>query len=277
VRRSTITRLVVALALFALALLLARLNVSQQTFGGLTRAPRALGVRLPWADAIQHALSAAAVGTATWFDAAWQSLRNPGRTVALEAELAALRASRAALERELLEARGERAERGAAYVDRYGTRVVARVVAATFSPTAQALTVALDATDGVATGQPAAAHGALIGTVSASGAARATIQLLRDPRTRIGVELATEPESLGVLEADAGGGVVVTHIPIDRSVAVGAAVVSGATTPYVPRGMPIGTITEVRRDPDGFFQTAVVQPIVDPKRLTAVTIFLSSP
>lgn len=259
-RRNTILRLTIALALIVLALL-------------FTRAPRALGARIAWVGSLQHAVSTASIGTTAWLDGVWRSFRAPGRTVALEAEVAELRAAHAALERELLETRDQQQEQGTVYPNRFGAPIGARVVAAMFVPAAQALTVAFDSGSEPAVGQPAAAHGALIGIIAASGTARATIQLLGDPRTRIGVELATTSGVLGVLEADPGGGVVVTHIPSDQTITVGAAVVTGATNEHIPRGVPIGTITEVRRDADGFFQTAVVSPIVNPHRLTTVTIF----
>lgn len=259
-RRNTIIRLTLALALIVLALL-------------LTRAPRALGVRIAWVGSLQHIMSTVSIGATIWIDGVWRSLSAPGRIAVLETEIAELQSSHAALERKLLEARDEREEQGVTYANRYGNPITARVVAATFTPATQMLTVAFDPGNEPTAGQPAAAHGALIGIIAASGTARATIQLLGDPRTRIGVELATASGVLGVLEADPGGGVVVTHIPSDQTIAVGAVVVTGATNEHIPRGMPIGTITEVRRDADGFFQTAVVNPIVNPRRLTTVTIF----
>lgn len=259
-RRNTIILLTLALALIVLALL-------------FTRAPRALGARIAWVGSLQHTVSTTSIGVTAWLDGVCRVLRSPGRMAALETEVAELRASHAVLERELLEVRDQRQERGTEYSSRFGASIVARVVAATFTPAAQMLTVAFDPGNEPVVGQPAAAHGALIGIIAASGTARATIQLLGDPRTRIGVELATTSGVLGVLEADPGGGVVVTHIPSDQIIAVGAAVVTGATNDRIPRGMPIGTITEVRRDADGFFQTAVIAPIVNPQQLTTVTIF----
>lgn len=263
-RRNTIIRLTLALALVVLALL-------------FTRAPRALGARIAWVGSLQHAVSTASIGATVWLDGVWRSLHAPGRIAALEAEVAELRAAHAALERELLETQDQRQEQGTAYSNRFGAPVGARVVAATFAPAAQALTVVFDPGNEPTVGQPAAAHGALIGIIAASGTARATIQLLGDPRTRIGVELATASGVLGVLEADPGGGVVVTHIPSDQTIAVGAAVVTSTTNERVPRGIPIGTISEVRRDADGFFQTAVVNPIVNPRQLTIVTILVQRP
>ncbi len=63
-----------------------------------------------------------------------------------------------------------------------------------------------------------------------------------------------------------------TKIPADRSIAPDASVVTGTLHANIPLGIPVGVITVVRRDPDGFFQTAAVDPVVDPRRQTVVTI-----
>lgn len=259
-RRNVIIRLTIAFVLLIIALL-------------LTRAPRALGTRVAWIGMIQRPVSAAVIGVTTWFNAIGQVLRNPERLIVLETEVAALRASRASMERGLLEARNLLTERGVVYPRRLGTPRQAHVVAATFTPNAQTITVEVEIGDPIGIGQPVAAQGTLIGTIVASGMTRAIIQLLGDPRTRLAVELAGTAGTLGILEADPGGGLIVTKIPADQSIAPGASVVSGLLHARVPPGMPIGVITEVRRDPDGFFQTAAVDPIVDPRRQTDVTIF----
>ncbi|MDO8599023.1 MAG: rod shape-determining protein MreC [bacterium] len=221
---------------------------------------------------IQQPIAAASIRIGAWADALSHVLRDPSRVSALEAELADLRSQHAKLERQLLGHTEEQRERSRTYVGDLGTPIIARVVAATLEPTSHTLVVAHPKDQPVRAGDPVIARGALIGIVAVSGPSRTTIQLLSDPRMHIGVELATVAGTIGVLEVDAGGGLAVTHIPSERVVTVGDIVATGAITSGVPRGIPVGIVSAVRPDPDGFFQTAAIDPIVDPRHELVVTV-----
>ncbi len=261
VRRNVLVRITIALILVILAVF-------------LTRAPRALGIRVTWFGVIQKPVGDAMIAATAWIDAIGQTLRNPNRLTALERDVGNLRASRASLERELVETQALLTERGVAYSRQLGALREAHVVAATFTPSAQTMTVEFDRGDPIARDQPVMAGGTFIGTIIASGTNRAVIRLLGDPRTRFAVERAGATGTLGILEPDPGGGLIVSNIPTDRPIAPGVSVVTGALHAPIPSGLPIGVVTEVRRDPDGFFQTAAVDPNVDPRRQSVVTILV---
>lgn len=259
-QRGTKVRIVTILALVVLAAAIARLTTpSAVGFGG--------------SRAVQRSFAAATITARAWLGALTSVFRDPGRVAGLEQELAGLRAERAALQRALLRQEGDAAERAQVYPKYFGAPIVAEVVAAAFEPTSQTIVVAHSPATAIHARDPVVGHGALIGIVAVPGSSRTIVRLLTDSQSRIGVELAGEPDTLGVLEADSGGGLAVTHIPNNRTIAIGDAVVSGAITSGLPRGIPIGTVAAVRTDPDGFFQAAAVDPFADPRRELAVTIF----
>lgn len=258
-QRRTRARIIIVIALSALAVIIARLT--QPSAVGL------IGIRT-----LQQPIAAAAIAVGSWTNAAARTLRDPGRVVALERELTELRSAHATLARAYLELKDDDAERARTYPQRFGVPIVGRVAAARFDPMSQILVVAHHRTNRLRLGDPAISRGALIGVVAAPSQTQTTVQLLTDPQSRVGVEEAATAGTLGVLEADSGGGLIVTRIPTDRTVAIGSAVVTGAITTGIPRGIPVGTVAAVRTDPDGFFQTAALDPLVDPRRALTVTM-----
>ncbi|MBI4433875.1 rod shape-determining protein MreC [Candidatus Uhrbacteria bacterium] len=200
--------------------------------------------------------------------------RDPGRVRALEEEVATLRAQVAMLLQEHAE-RTTIAEvlRANAALRVPGTPVLARVLAGQFTPLRATMTVAFGGNaETIADGDPVLWNGALLGTVRTHGSGRAVVRLLSDPDTRIGVARAHALGVMGVLEGGVGGGLRVTKIPADQTVTVGDAIVTAALEERIPSGIPIGTITEVRPDPDGFFQTAAIDVAHEPRRATVVTV-----
>lgn len=238
----------------------------------LTRGYRPLGRGSAWMGVLQRPITAATMTVAAWFDALQRVVRDPGTVRVLDADVASLRAQVATLTHTVAEFQDLRREGTHAYPTTLGVPIVARVVAALLEPAVQEMTVAYISNDGVHDGDPVLAAGALIGTIRATGPARAVVQLLTDHRTRIGVQLAATPGTIGVLEASPGGGVVVTRIPSDRTVSDGDSIVTSMTNATIPSGLPIGRIAAIRTDPDGFFRTAAIDLIADPTRTLACTI-----
>lgn len=238
----------------------------------LTRGYRPLGRGSAWIGALQRPVAAATMTVAAWFDALLRVVRDPGTVRTLDADIASLRAQVATLTYTVTEFADLRREAARTYPAALGVPISAHVVAALLEPGIQEMTAAYRLGDEVRDGDPVLAHGALIGTVRAAGPARAVVQLLTDHRTSIGVQLATTPGTIGILEASPGGGVVVTHIPSDRTVSVSDSIVTSMTNASIPPGLPIGRIAAIRTDPDGFFRTAAIDLIVDPARILACTI-----
>lgn len=214
------------------------------------------------------------IAATSWARAAATLVRAPGRLRELEAQLAELTTERTAWVHARAEAEALAAERGSEGTRTVpGTPFTARVLAATVNATSHELLIATG-DRAIPVGAPALAHGALIGTVTASGASRASVRLLTDPRTRIAVQRASVVGTIGILAARVGGGVAVTHIPRDTALASGDTIVTGLANAGIPDGIPVGTIADLRDDADGFFRTAAVDPIGDPNGTPFVTILL---
>lgn len=238
----------------------------------LVRGHRPLDRGTAWMGTFQRPMVAATMTVAGWSDALRRVIRDPSTVRELDAEVATLRARTAELAATITALHDVQREGADAALVRSGIPIVGWVVAGVLEPLVREVTIEYQAGDVVRVGDPVLARGALIGTVSVAGSSRAIVQLLTDHHTRLGVQLATTPGTVGVLEANPGGGVVVTRIPSDRVPSLGDFVVSGITNPGVPPGIPIGRIAAIRIDPDGFFRTAALDLIADPTRTLALTI-----
>ncbi|MGB9803618.1 rod shape-determining protein MreC [Desulfofundulus sp.] len=113
----------------------------------------------------------------------------------------------------------------------------------------------------------------LVGRVIATTDRTATVLLITDPRSAVSA-LVQETRTPGMVEGTAGsaGTLHMIHIPNDMPVRPGQTVVTSGMKSIFVRGIPIGEITSVKRDPTGLFLEASVRPFVDFNRLEEVLV-----
>ncbi len=137
--------------------------------------------------------------------------------------------------------------------------------------------------DGVRTGMPVVASadgaGGLAGAVTEVGSDFARVLLMVDPRSSV-VALVQRTRALGVVEGQAGGGLVMAQVNITDEIALGDQVVTagleiepGVRSAY-PKGLLIGSVQAVQPDPNALTQTAFVRPALDLRRLERVLVVI---
>ena len=156
--------------------------------------------------------------------------------------------------------------------------VSARVVVA--SPSNFDLSVELNRgrDAGVAPGMPVVTGAGLVGRVVDTSRSRATVMLLSDPTSNVGVRL-TGSGDVGVAVGN-GAGSPLQVDSIDPATKVGegeAVVTSGLNQSVFPPGVPVGTVKTATVRPGGLQQEVSVTPVVDLRRLDVVKVLLWSP
>jgi rod shape-determining protein MreC len=157
-------------------------------------------------------------------------------------------------------------------------RVDARVV--TTGTSNFELSVEIDrGTDaGVAKGMPVVSGTGLVGRISAVSSKRATVLLLTDKTSSVGVRL-TNSGDVGV--ANGGGYRNPLEVDlIDPATAVQPdeiVVTSGLQQSVFPPGIPVGKVSKAEVRPGDLEQTIEIQPVVDLRRLAFVTVLQWSP
>ena len=155
-----------------------------------------------------------------------------------------------------------------------GTRpVTARVIAR--SPTVWYSSVKIDkgSGDGVRADQPVIAAGGLAGKVTSVTGGTAQVTLLTDASSAVSAQVMPEGAN-GIVKPEVGNprDLLLDFVEKGRRVTEGTTVVtSGFTSSRVeslfPRGIPIGTVTEVDLDEIELYQRVHIKPFADLRRL----------
>jgi rod shape-determining protein MreC len=125
-----------------------------------------------------------------------------------------------------------------------------------------------------------ATGGALIGRVVEVGPNFSRVQLVTDSRTNV-AGLIESTRAIGLVKGQGERPLEMTNIPAADAIEVGESVVTagieldtGIRSTY-PKGLLIGTVVHIDRQPDQLFQTALVQPVTNLDRLEYVLVITS--
>lgn len=157
-------------------------------------------------------------------------------------------------------------------------RVGARVIEAAGSNFQQTVEIAKGSNAGVAEGMPVITGAGLVGRITSVSRNRATVLLLTDRTSSVGVRLASSGE-VGVASGEGGGRdmpveLVDPKVEVKRNEMV---VTSGLQGSVFPPGIPVGKVREAEAPPGELQQKVTIRPVVDVRRLTFVQVLQWSP
>jgi rod shape-determining protein MreC len=109
--------------------------------------------------------------------------------------------------------------------------------------------------------QPVVATSGLVGRVVVTSVPYAKVQLVTDRAASVGAMLERTRRQ-GVARGDGEGGMVLEFVPRQAEVAAGDRVVTAGIDGVFPRGIPVGTVTEVETGGE-LFHHIRLQPAVD--------------
>jgi rod shape-determining protein MreC len=162
--------------------------------------------------------------------------------------------------------------------DVFGFRTVAaQVIAAESSPLRRVVTIGKGSDDGIKAGDVVVGDGgALVGRVIDAGPAAANVLLISDTSSTVIGRLPSA--ATGAVVGGLGRVVGMDRIDATEEVSVGDQVVTagialpdGIRSAY-PKGLPIGRVVDVRRDPNAVVQTAWLLPAAPLDRLEYVLV-----
>lgn len=130
---------------------------------------------------------------------------------------------------------------------------------------------------GIQTDMAVVTPSGLVGRVTSVSNNTAEVLLITDPRSGVGC-LVQESRAPGIVEGVAGGMRVVhmVHIPPDLAPEKGDRIVTSGFGSVFPKGIPVGTVQETRKEESGLFKMAVIKPFVDFNRLEEVLVIISA-
>jgi len=139
------------------------------------------------------------------------------------------------------------------------------------------ITINKGAAQGINSNMAVITPAGLVGRVTRVSKNTAEVLLITDSRSGVG-SMVQETRAPGIVEGVSGGkgSLVVVNIPPDLTPSPGDRVItSGLDGSIFPKGIPIGTVRNVRKDEAGLFKMADVEPYVDFNRLEEVLVVTS--
>jgi rod shape-determining protein MreC len=156
--------------------------------------------------------------------------------------------------------------------------VAASVIGRETSDVRRVVTLGRGTADGISLGDVVIGQGgALVGRVARVGSDFSQVLLITDTGSTVIGEV-TSTKATGEVVGQLGGALIMQNIDStdrlkigDQVVTAGISLADGVRSPY-PRGLVIGTILDVVRDPNAVVQTAYIQPIIDLDKVTNLLV-----
>ncbi|MFC1612464.1 rod shape-determining protein MreC [Patescibacteria group bacterium] len=114
--------------------------------------------------------------------------------------------------------------------------------------------------------------GILIGKIADVKQGQIFMVPITAPQSAIAATVLNKDYTIGVAEGEFNIGIKMQMIPSSESLKQGGLVVTSGLEAEMPRGLLIGTISQVAHDPQKPFNIAHITPLFDQKRLTDVLI-----
>jgi len=151
--------------------------------------------------------------------------------------------------------------------------VMAQIMAKTISGTTASFVITAGEDDGVSTGDPVIVGGGiLLGKITAAGSTTSTVTALTDTGYATAVTLFNESRTIGMATGTIGDLLEISFVPTDEHLEPNMIVVTSGLEESVPSGLLVGVINTVQEDTTSPFQTAIVEPLADMRRVSHVLV-----
>ncbi|MEW6727330.1 MAG: rod shape-determining protein MreC [Bacillota bacterium] len=132
--------------------------------------------------------------------------------------------------------------------------------------------------DGLAENLPVIMPDGLVGRTINVTRRTADVLLITDPRSGVGA-MIQQTRTAGVVKGVLPGSpsLAMSYLTKDAAVTKGQDVITSGLGGVFPKGIPVGRIVDVKRDPMGLTKTAEVKPLVDLSRLEEVMVLVGPP
>jgi rod shape-determining protein MreC len=127
--------------------------------------------------------------------------------------------------------------------------------------------------EGVASGMPVISDQGLVGLVTATSSSGARTMLLVDRRAAVDA-VVERSRALGIVRGTGGAALELTFMQRGDDVREGDLLVTSGIGGVYPKGLRIGTVRSVRKEPRALVHTARVEPAVDFGRVEQVFVML---
>lgn len=161
-----------------------------------------------------------------------------------------------------------------------GAIPTAAVQVTALSPTNFAATIQISKgrDSGILTGMPVVANGGLVGQVMATSTNSATVRLITDTSSAIGVTFKSGKTDLVVSGRGLNNGLEATSVPLNSDIGPGTKIMTdGLNGALYPAGIPVATVQAVTLTPGAASYNLSLKPAADLRHLTYLDVVLWEP
>jgi len=150
----------------------------------------------------------------------------------------------------------------------------------TLSPTNFAATVQISKgrSSGILAGMPVVANGGLVGSVVATTSEGATVRLITDVDSAVGVTFGNGSTSLVVSGRGVNNGMSATSVPLTTPITPGTRLATnGLNGGLFPPGLPVAKVAQVSLTPGAATYNLILRPTADLRHLQYLDVVLWEP
>jgi len=151
--------------------------------------------------------------------------------------------------------------------------IAAQVIARSPSNWYELIIINKGSRDGIKEGMPVITPDGLVGRVGSTSENSAQVNLITDRQIAVGAILQRTRETNGIVEGQGSSSILkMINIPYYAAVEKNDKVITSGLSQIYPKGIDIGTVSEVEKEPNGLLLSASVTPAVDFDKLEEVLV-----
>lgn len=150
----------------------------------------------------------------------------------------------------------------------------AHIISGSSDSWSSTVTIDKGTASGLSVGMPVASSSGVIGQIVACGATSSTVLLVTDESSSVSA-MVQSSRAQGMLNGSAAGEVRLDMIRTDQTVEVGGIVVTSGIGGVFPKGLPLGKVTSVEKNPGSMYYTIVVEPYAHTETAEEVLVITS--
>ncbi|MDD6382698.1 rod shape-determining protein MreC [Mitsuokella sp.] len=157
--------------------------------------------------------------------------------------------------------------------------VAARVIGRESATWSSVIEINRGTRDGVDVDMAVVTEKGLVGHVIEAGPTSSKVELILDPRSSVGTLVQrADSRVAGIVEGDMDNPTMprMVNIPKTADVDEGDVIVTSGFGGVYPKGLMVGTVSEMRNDEGGLLKIAILEPAVDFQRLEDVMVITAS-
>ena len=150
----------------------------------------------------------------------------------------------------------------------------AHIISGSSDSWSSTVTIDKGTTSGLSVGMAVTSSSGVIGQIVECGATSSTVLLVTDESSSISA-MVQSSRAQGMLNGSAAGEVRLDMIRTDQTVEVGDIVVTSGLGGVFPKGLPLGKVTSVEKNPGSMYYTIVVEPYAHTENAEEVLVITS--